>query len=168
MGAYVNANSSSNIDTVIQIDSKGNLHHQCKSSEKHTKAIHETSSVSYDPLSINDLNVVSNKMWEGRSKWELIGLELKLDPSDLETIKEANNSDPDKCFMDMLKKWLRKGSATWEALIIALEGKKVNHLQLAKSIAAKSIAAKFCTVSTSKSSGVSSMVLRVLEHPPQL
>ena len=118
----------------------------------HTKISYETRRVLHDSISIHSsltpkhLNFVSNETWDARSRWFYVGLELLLSPSDLEAIKEANNNEPDKCFMDMLKQWLRKGTATWKSLIDALKSKKVNHLQLANSIAAK-----FCTVSPSKS-----------------
>ena len=117
-----------------------------------SKINHETRRVLYDPVSIHSsltpehLNLVSSATWDARSKWFYIGLELLLSPSDLEAIKEADNNTPDKCFTGMLIRWLRKGNATLGALIDALKSKKVNHLQLANSIAAK-----FCTVSPSKS-----------------
>ena len=113
----------------------------------HTKANHEIRSVSYDPISIGNsltlesLNLVSNQTWEARTKWFYIGLELKLNPSDLEAIKVANSNEPDNCFTNMLSVWLRNDNATWAALIDALKSKKVNHLYLAKSIEDK-----FCNV----------------------
>ena len=118
----------------------------------HTKISLETRRVLYDPISIHssltpdDLNFVSNETWEARSRWFYIGLELLQSPSDLEAIKEANNNESGKCFMEMLKRWLRKGNATLGALIDALRSKKVDYLQLADSIVAK-----FCTVSSGKS-----------------
>ena len=61
------------------------------------------------------------------SKWEEVGTALQLadhdDGEELDRIREKRNGDPGMCFNDMMKLWLRSGTAetTWAALIKAVK-----------------------------------------------
>ena len=46
-------------------------------------------------------------IWEARTKWYDIGVELQLPIDDLECIRKMN-SDPGDCLTDMLKKWYQQ------------------------------------------------------------
>ena len=64
-----------------------------------------------DPLlTVDDLASVQRAVWEGRAKWYNIGLEFGLSAGTLDAIKLGNQSNPDDCFTETLKLWLR-GSA---------------------------------------------------------
>ena len=62
------------------------------------------------------------------SKWEELGTALQLGDDDdgleLDRIQEKRNGDPGLCFNDLMKLWLRSGTAqiTWGALIKAVKG----------------------------------------------
>ena len=88
-----------------------------------------------DPeLKVKDLSVVQNKLWDARSKWRYIGLDLGILASDLEVIKK-DGDDTDEKFHSMLLKWLCEGkNCTWEALIKALSSPSVGQTTLARSI----------------------------------
>ena len=51
---------------------------------------------------------VQRAVWEGRAKWYNIGLELGLTAGALDSIKLANQGDPDYCITSILKEWLRR------------------------------------------------------------
>ena len=53
-------------------------------------------------LTLDDLASVQQSVWEGRSKWYNIGLELGLTPGDLDAIDHDHRS-ADKCFTATLK-----------------------------------------------------------------
>ena len=74
---------------------------------------------------------------EAKTKWEFIGLSLKIDPEELEAIKYDCCSKVDECFKEMLKVWLKKVTPppSWEGLINALQSKMVSHSKLAESLA---------------------------------
>ena len=86
-------------------------------------------------LSINDLGVVIEAVWEARSKWYNIGLKLGISPGTLDAIKGANQN-PDECFTDMIKDWLNNGKPrpTWAAMTEALESRMVGYGDLAKKL----------------------------------
>ena len=57
-------------------------------------------------LTVNDLASVQRAVWEGRSKWYNIGLELGLKVGTLDAIRQTNHHVADDCFRETLKKWL--------------------------------------------------------------
>ena len=56
-------------------------------------------------------------------KWEDIGIMLGIKPSELDTIKSAENRIPQSCLREMLKLYLQKDSPppSWAAIVEALE-----------------------------------------------
>ena len=65
-------------------------------------------------------------MWEARSKWYNLGLELDITPDTLDAIEVANGQNPDRCIRAMLTKWLREHNRpTWSALTEALRSRSV-------------------------------------------
>jgi hypothetical protein len=86
-----------------------------------------------DRLTLTRLRSVKNRIWEARSKWKDIGIELKLEITDLDAI---NGSDTGACFKEMLSIWLKqtKPRPTWSRMIKALKSRSVGFQQLAERI----------------------------------
>ena len=84
-------------------------------------------------LNLNDLRKVLRATWEGRTKWNYIGLELDIDQETLDTIK-GNNDNIDDRFRAMLTTWLKMVNPrpTWEALAEALRSPTVGYEHLAE------------------------------------
>ena len=94
-----------------------------------------TSSQVPDQLTTSNILEVLENVWEARQRWYNIGIQLKLKISDLDVIRQPGNQSADECVVEMLKFWLRRGGATWEALIDALKHKTVGYPILANQIA---------------------------------
>ena len=92
-----------------------------------------------DHLTIAKLKSVRNKIWEARSKWQNIGIELDLKKNDLDAINATNGSDTDACFREMLSLWLKqtKSLPTWSKMIRALKRPAVGFQRLAEDIEKK-------------------------------
>ena len=90
-------------------------------------------------LTIDDLNKVKKALLSARVEWEKIGLELEISAADLESIKNANRGNPDDCFIEMLKKFLKKGKPkpTWELLATTLEAEGIEYGALAEEVREK-------------------------------
>ena len=89
-----------------------------------------------DHLTLTRLRTVRNRVWEARSKWKDIGIELKLEQTDLDAVSSKNGSDADACFGDMLSKWLKqtRSRPTWLKMIRALKRPAVGFQELAEQI----------------------------------
>ena len=85
-------------------------------------------------LTISDLPQVFRAVFDARTKWYDIGLELKIDVGSLDAIEEDNPRDVQDCLRALLKKWLRRAQPnykpTWGALMEALESPLVDEGQL--------------------------------------
>ena len=92
-----------------------------------------------DHLSTDDLMVIQNELWDARSKWRNIGIQLQMKIADLEAIGEKNSNVPDNCFTDCITTWLRQTnpSPTWTALIKALRSSPVGFQEMAKRLERK-------------------------------
>ena len=83
-----------------------------------------------------DLALILEELYEARSKWYNIGLNLGLQADTLDAIKEENSSS--ECFREMLKTWLQCDlERSWKALAKALGGKAVGRPDIAKKIETK-------------------------------
>ena len=73
-------------------------------------------------LNDSDLRSIQKYMWDARSKWFNIGIQLSVTIGDLEAIKKEN-PDCGGCLTRVLLTWLRKGSPTptWQSLITAMK-----------------------------------------------
>ena len=92
-----------------------------------------------DNLTIDDLSEVLNEIWDARSKWKLIGLQLHFKMTDLEPIEMTRKGAVDECFIEMLTLWLRRADPppTWSALVAALKRRMVGFQDLAKQVESK-------------------------------
>ena len=86
-------------------------------------------------LTTNDLKEILDKLWDVRTKWFDIGIQLSLKVSDLDAIKLSNNNKPGDCFREMLTHRLRQlPGASWENLLCALSLETVGYCSFAESI----------------------------------
>ena len=91
-------------------------------------------------LGPNDLRIVQNSVWEARTQWYNLGLNLELTPDTLDSIEVANGRNPDHCFRAMLTKWLIEcKQSTWSALAEALRSPSVGLGHLAEQILQKNL-----------------------------
>ena len=72
-------------------------------------------------LNINNFGEVQEAIWEARPKWYNIGICLKLEVSDLDSIDAESGIDLGEKFRCMIKSWLRNSEfCTWTVLCEAL------------------------------------------------
>ena len=85
-------------------------------------------------LTENDLVSVQTAVWEARAEWYNIGLQLGLSAGTLDAIKLGNQSNPDTCFTEVLKLWLRGSGRSWSDLAGALRAPTVGFEHLAEQL----------------------------------
>ena len=89
-------------------------------------------------LLLKDLVLVRDALWEARTKWYDIGLELEIVPTDLDAIAEESGRNIEVCFRKMLHIWLSKSCTkkrcTWKAIISVLRSKVIHLESLADQI----------------------------------
>ena len=85
-------------------------------------------------LGIDDLKDVQEELIDVSNKWYNIGLQLNLQPGDLDNIKLTEHVDVRSCLCEMLKSWLKRvhPSPTWQLLVKALSSRSVSEADLAK------------------------------------
>ena len=95
--------------------------------------------VSAAVLVARDLKMVRNFIWGAHTKWYHIGVELEMDPSTLQAIKENFSNNPANCFSQVLLDWLEGQGleSTWSNLAAALKAPPVGMSTLAEAIEAK-------------------------------
>ena len=89
-------------------------------------------------MSIDDLKDVLDALWDARSKWDRIGLQLNFREPDLAAIAERFRGDPNHCLMEMIILWLKQVSLpppTWKSIINALKHRTVGEKELAQRVA---------------------------------
>ena len=88
-------------------------------------------------LSINDLGMVWETVYEARTKAYEIGLILKVTVDTLDSIKEQYSNPSDK-LREVLKTWLRTASKpTWQDILDALKSRVVGESRLASDVEAR-------------------------------
>ena len=88
-----------------------------------------------DNLEEKDFRLVLAMVWEARSKWYNIGLELGISSETLECIRANDRDDTEKCFVDMIKRWLQSDEVenkSFKALVRALKSPSVGREQVAE------------------------------------
>ena len=100
-------------------------------------------------LTIRDLKIVRNALWDARTKWKDIGLELDMSTTDLEKIEAVHRSDIGGCLIDMLALWLKQVDPppTWTAIVAALQDRVIGEGGLAEEIESKYVHVSDFTVS---------------------
>ena len=84
----------------------------------------------------DNLKDVQDLVWDIRTKWSNLGLELGIKIADLEVIEKNNSNDVDTCFKKMLLMWLRMVDPfpSWEGLVSALGKSSVGRKDIAEKI----------------------------------
>ena len=79
------------------------------------------------------LNQVASK---ALNKWDMIGLQLGIEPHQLNSIKTVHLGDPMKCYMEVFSLWKNKAEQpfTWMTIINALKAPMVEEVSLAQDI----------------------------------
>ena len=75
-------------------------------------------------LTVVDLNTVRSSIWDARSKWYDVGLELGIPAATLDAIR-VNKQSCEDCYTEMLKRWLEGSNQTWSTLADALRSPSV-------------------------------------------
>ena len=85
---------------------------------------------------MDDLADALNAVWEGCAKWDFIGLQLGLKEGTLEAIERGNQSNPDRCLKETLKKWLCSPDLhpSWSSLARSLRAPSVGLGHLAEKL----------------------------------
>ena len=101
-------------------------------------------------LNINHPVQVLRAIWDGRTVWRAIGLELGLSHDVIEAISTENPLSVDDCFYEMISKWLRSACRpNWESLISALRSPLVGREALAVELAESGKVSAFLSLSLS-------------------
>ena len=89
-----------------------------------------------DRLSVDDLANIQNKLYAVTAEWYNLGLQLGLRASTLDRIEAKYNSDPSRCFCQVLKEWLKGVNPlpTWQAVVNALKSPTVGQYEVAEQI----------------------------------
>ena len=94
--------------------------------------------MSHDPghLTIKDLAAIQSALWNTRTKWYNIGIQLGECHETLNTIRIKHSDNPDECLTDLLARWLRNSDKqpTWKSIVKALLSVPVDETQLARKI----------------------------------
>ena len=87
-------------------------------------------------MTTKDLGTVQAALWDARPKWYNLGIQLGIDVTDLDVIRDRNMKNTDECITDMLVNWLRNASypPTWDYIVKALRSPTVNFMQMAETI----------------------------------
>ncbi len=93
----------------------------------------------------DDIHDLMEALVEVMDKWKLIGIALRLKPSKIRVIEEANRGNPSNCLMDVLTNWLDKnyntvkfGEPSWRKIVEAVASPAAGDSNvLAESIASK-------------------------------
>ncbi len=62
----------------------------------------------------------------------------------MQSIRETNYNNTEKCFVAMLEAWFRKGSPSWSDMVEALRGPSVDRGALANNIERKFMNTSTC------------------------
>ena len=87
-----------------------------------------------DYLTIADLGDLYIATLDARIKWRNILLVLKISSDTIDSIGTKWRDNPDDCYREGLKEWLKGGERRWEDVIKALSSAIVGHSDLARTI----------------------------------
>ena len=88
-------------------------------------------------LEEKDFRLVLSMVWEARSRWYNIGLELGISVETLDCIRQNDRDDAEKCFIDMIKRWLQSDEVedkSFKAMSTALKSPLVGREQVAEEL----------------------------------
>ena len=84
-------------------------------------------------LTIDDLKVVRSTLWEVRTSWKSIGIELDIKVSSLDAIAADYSGKTEDCFTEMLALWLKQVDPmpNWSTIVAALKQPTVGQHEVA-------------------------------------
>ena len=94
---------------------------------------HSTEKMS-DYLTIEDLGDLYIATFDARIKWRNFLLVLKISSDTIDSIGTKWQDDPDDCYREGLKEWLKGRERSWEDIIKALSSPIVGHSDIARTI----------------------------------
>ncbi len=87
-----------------------------------------------DYLTIADLKKLYLVTFDARIKWRNILLILDVPQATVDSIGKDWSNNPDDCYREGLKEWLKGGERSWEDVIVALSSPTVSHVPIARTI----------------------------------
>ena len=84
-------------------------------------------------LMINDFKLVYKMLYPARSKWENIAIELDITKDSIDAIKK-DNPDVDACQREVISKYLRTKSPSWQTIAAALKAESVGYDEIASNV----------------------------------
>ncbi|XP_064407251.1 uncharacterized protein LOC135352068 isoform X3 [Halichondria panicea] len=87
-----------------------------------------------DYLTIADLGDLYIATFDARIKWRNFLLVLKISSDTIDSIGTKWRDDPDDCYREGLKEWLKGGERSWEDVVKALSSPIVGHSDIARTI----------------------------------
>ncbi len=85
-------------------------------------------------LTIADLKKLYMATFDARNRWRNILLVLQVSPDTIDSIGKKWQDNPDDCYHEGLKEWLKSGKRSWEDLVEALSSPTVGLSDLAQTI----------------------------------
>ncbi|XP_064399690.1 uncharacterized protein LOC135346099 isoform X3 [Halichondria panicea] len=87
-----------------------------------------------DYLTIADLGKLYVATFDARIKWRNFLLVLEISSDTIDSIGTKWRDDPDECYREGLKEWLKGGERSWEDVVKALSSPIVGHVHIANTI----------------------------------
>ncbi len=87
-----------------------------------------------DYLTIADLGKLYIATFDARIKWRNFFLVIKISSDTIDSIGKEWNNNPDECYREGLKEWLKSGERSWEDVVKALCSPIVGHVHIARTI----------------------------------
>ncbi len=87
-----------------------------------------------DCLTIADLGDLYIATFDARIKWRNFLLVLKISSDTIDSIGTKWRDNPDDCYREGLKEWLKGGERSWEDVVKALSSPIVAHHHIARTI----------------------------------
>ncbi len=87
-----------------------------------------------DYLTIADLKKLYLVTFDARIKWRNILLILDVPSDTIDSIGTKWRDDPDECYREGLKEWLKGEERSWEDVVKALSSPIVGHVHIANTI----------------------------------
>ena len=97
---------------------------------------------------MDHFNKVRNFIWDTRSSYQNLAYGLDLSPASVNTIKQSNHCDVEKCFDRILEEILKKGLSR-NKLAEVLESRQLGYTLLANEVRAAEFGRLFCIDSCS-------------------
>ena len=85
-------------------------------------------------LTIADLGKLYIATFDARVKWRNFLLVLEISSDTIDSIGTKWRDDPDDCYREGLKEWLKGGERSWEDVVKALSSPIVGHVHIARTI----------------------------------